>query len=281
MKQLIITADDYGMSLAVNQAIQEGIDNGIITSTNVMMNMPFCDDTHRILAKKASIGLHWNLTCGKSILSYNAIPSLVNKDGDFYSISDFRRLYKSGMISNADIEKELIAQYERFHDVWGEPDYWNSHENVHLGLKIHKVFLRIAAQVKINKMRSHDRIYVPSKSGQTSSSIIWILMEPIKKIIFTYWKKESKKMGILSPDGKICCLDEKDAHDLRYIISNIRWKHNQIAEFTIHPATQIDSPFFGGMTENRIIEYKMTIDPEIRQMIEYNDISLASFDAVK
>ena len=40
MKKLIITADDYGMSRAVNDAIDAGVDAGLITSTNAMTNMP-------------------------------------------------------------------------------------------------------------------------------------------------------------------------------------------------------------------------------------------------
>lgn len=40
MKQLIITADDYGMSRAVNDAIEAGMAAGLITTTNVMTNMP-------------------------------------------------------------------------------------------------------------------------------------------------------------------------------------------------------------------------------------------------
>ena len=41
MKKVIITADDYGMSNAVNRAIDAGAEIGLITSTNVMTNMPF------------------------------------------------------------------------------------------------------------------------------------------------------------------------------------------------------------------------------------------------
>lgn len=280
MKQLIITADDYGMSLAVNQAIQEGIDNGVITSTNVMMNMPFCDDIDRIKTKGASIGLHWNLTCGKPVLLPHEIPTLVDSEGSFHSISEFRNLYKSGKINNSDIKDELIAQYNKYHDIWGEPDYWNSHENVHLWPKTYEIFLQTAAKLSISKMRSHDRIYVPAKSGGGSSSLSWKIMEPIKKLIFSFWKKEASKLGILSPDGKICCLDEKDIHDFAYILNNIQWKQNKTAEFTIHPATKCDSPFFGNMVDNRMIEYKMVIDPDVHRLCETANIQIVGFDAV-
>ena len=39
MQKIIITADDYGMCDAVDKAIEAGIENGIITTTNVMLNM--------------------------------------------------------------------------------------------------------------------------------------------------------------------------------------------------------------------------------------------------
>ena len=39
MQKLIITADDYGMCDIVDAAIDAGIENGIITTTNVMLNM--------------------------------------------------------------------------------------------------------------------------------------------------------------------------------------------------------------------------------------------------
>ena len=281
MKQLIITADDYGMSPAVNKAIQEGIENGIITSTNVMMNMPLCDETERIINKGASIGLHWNLTCGKPVLPPEQVPSIVDGNGDFYSISEFRRLYKSGSIKEKDVEKELKAQYRKYQQIWGEPEYWNSHENVHLWLKTFQVFLRTASELNIRKMRSHDRIYVPAKSGKATSSLVWRMLEPAKKAVFAYWRKEAEKNGIASPDGKVCCLDENDIHDLEYILKHIQWNKAESAEFTIHPAVECDSPFFGNMTENRLTEYRMVIDPGIHNVIRESKTILANFDCVK
>ena len=39
MQKLIVTADDYGMCQPVDDAIDAGIENGMITTTNVMTNM--------------------------------------------------------------------------------------------------------------------------------------------------------------------------------------------------------------------------------------------------
>ncbi len=42
--KLIINADDYGMSDTVNDAIIKGYQNGILSSTCIMANMPAFDD---------------------------------------------------------------------------------------------------------------------------------------------------------------------------------------------------------------------------------------------
>ena len=39
MRKLIITADDYGMCQIVNDAIDDCIEAGLVTSTNVLVNM--------------------------------------------------------------------------------------------------------------------------------------------------------------------------------------------------------------------------------------------------
>jgi predicted glycoside hydrolase/deacetylase ChbG (UPF0249 family) len=50
--KLIITADDYGMSPAVNNAIEAGIEAGLITSTNVMTNMDYYKDAINLKKKQ-------------------------------------------------------------------------------------------------------------------------------------------------------------------------------------------------------------------------------------
>lgn len=64
MKQLIITADDYGMSRAVNDAIEAGMAAGLITTTNVMTNMPLYKEAKTLKDKfpNVSVGVHWTLS---------------------------------------------------------------------------------------------------------------------------------------------------------------------------------------------------------------------------
>ena len=71
-----------------------------------------------------------------------------------------------------------------------------------------------------------------------------------------FWQKKSKKMGIDSPDGILVRTNEADKLDLPYLLKNIKWKNNSIAELIIHPSVTPDCEYFGGITEGRVKEYK-------------------------
>lgn len=277
MKKLIITADDYGLSRAVNRAIDEGISTGVITSTNVMVNMPFFEEAVRLRDTKASVGIHWNLTCGKPILGRSDIPTLVAPNGEFYPYPEFRKRYRKKMISDKDIQKELVAQYKRFRKLLGEPDYWNTHENVHVDFKIYKLFVKMAIKLEIYKMRSHQRIYVDPKEGRGSYSKIWIMIEPIKAKMLDVWQSNAHKLGAISPDGRICCLNDEDSHDIEYVFHHIKWNSKNIGEIAVHPAIACDSAYFGSMIDNRLIEYQIVTDKHVLDIAKEAKIELVSF----
>ena len=153
MKKLIITADDYGMSRAVNDAIDAGIEAGLITSTNVMTNMPLYKEALKLKdLEGVSVGIHWVLACGRPVLPAAEVPTLVQENGEFYPYPVFRERLRKRLISFTDIKKELLAQYKLYYDLMGQPDYWNTHENTHVEFGIYGLFVDTAAELGINKM---------------------------------------------------------------------------------------------------------------------------------
>ena len=124
MQKIIVTADDYGMCNEVDRAIEAGIENGFITSTNVMLNMEtyFHAADLRVKYPNLSIGIHWNVTTGKPLSDPKTIPSLVDDNGMFWPISVFKKRYRKGKISPIDLEKELEKQYSLFEKVCGNAD---------------------------------------------------------------------------------------------------------------------------------------------------------------
>lgn len=278
MKKLIITADDYGMSIAVNRAIDAGIEAGLITSTNVMMNMPFHKEALKLKSyENVSVGIHFTLSCGAPVSSANDVPSLVNENGEFYKYPVFRERYRKHLIKDEDIIKELSAQYDMYVELLGAPDYWNTHQNVHVDFRIYKLFVDFARSKGINKMRSHQRIYVPGSKKGNKRSLKWRILEPIKSRMLNKWQKNAHKKGIASPDGLICCLNKEDINNPGYLFANINWKKNTVGEYVIHPATENDSPYFGKIVEQRIKEYEMFTSSETKEFIKSAGIELSVY----
>ena len=278
MKKLIVTADDYGMSSAVNRAIDAGAKIGLITSTNVMTNMDYYREAVKLKElENFSLGIHFTLSVGKPVCDACDVPTLVGEDGYFHTASNFKKLYRKGKISNDEIVKELKAQYKRYEELLGTPDYWNTHQNVHVDFKIFKLFVDTACELGIGRMRTHKRIYVTPSVKANKRSLIWRITEPIKSRMLNSWQKNARKKGISSPDGIIVALNKTDSKNPEYFFSNINWEDNSIGEFVIHPATEKDSPYFGKMVESRIEEYRLFSNPETKKIIESTGLKLSNF----
>lgn len=277
MKKLIITADDYGMSEGVNQAIDKGIEAGLITSTNVMVNMPFYKDAIHLKGKGVSIGLHWVLASGKPTLPAEEIPTLVSPNREFYPYKKFRERLRKKQISFVDIKKELISQYNLYFELMGQPDYWNTHQNTHVDFGIYSLFVNTAAELGITKMRSHQRIYVKQSDNSQKHSLKWRILEPIKSKMLDCWQNNAHKKGISSPHGLIVCLNDSDKNNLEHLFASISWKTKSIGEYVIHPASKNDSHYFGNIVEQRIKEYELFTSAKTKEIIEKANIELSTF----
>jgi predicted glycoside hydrolase/deacetylase ChbG (UPF0249 family) len=84
-RRLIVNADDYGRTPGVSQGILATHEEGIVTSTTVMINQPQIATHLReaLACPKLGVGLHLVFTAGRPVLGAGAIPDLVRKDGQF------------------------------------------------------------------------------------------------------------------------------------------------------------------------------------------------------
>ena len=85
LKRLIVTADDFGSSLAANEAIEIAHREGILTTTCLMVGAPMAKDAIKRAKKLPTlkIGLHIVVSRGYSVLSQKKVPALVDKDNQF------------------------------------------------------------------------------------------------------------------------------------------------------------------------------------------------------
>src|SRR5262249_25034335 len=85
VKQLVITADDFGAAPEVNEAVEIAHRDGILTATSLMVSAPAADDAVARARRLPflRVGLHLVLVEGRPALPASEIPDLVAGDGTF------------------------------------------------------------------------------------------------------------------------------------------------------------------------------------------------------
>ena len=115
---LIIRTDDAGMSHSVNVALEKLIKSGLPVSVSVMFPTPWFQETVEILKRhpETSVGIHltlnseWRNYQWGPVLGRNAVPTLVDSNGYFFSSSEALHRNHPDL---KEVERELRAQIER------------------------------------------------------------------------------------------------------------------------------------------------------------------------
>src|SRR5271168_3188458 len=87
MKRVILTADDFGLSEAVNEGIERAHRDGVLTSASLMVAGPAAADAVRRARALPGlrVGLHLVVIEGPAVLPPAEIPDLVDPAGRFPS----------------------------------------------------------------------------------------------------------------------------------------------------------------------------------------------------
>jgi predicted glycoside hydrolase/deacetylase ChbG (UPF0249 family) len=282
--RLIITADDYGLCDSVNEAIEECLSAGSVRATCVMANMPAyrAAESLRRTFPQCSLGIHWNVTQGKPVLSCERVPSLVNGNGSFCELSELRRRWLSRRVKLNELQAELRAQFDRLVEIMGPPDFWNTHHNSHVFPGLFQTFANLGRELKIPAMRCHCRITIP----QGVSEIRYHLTHPqywLKGQVIVWWSSQAERSGTLMPDARIYTPGYRQSDVMvKEVISRLHWSRIKTAvEIVIHPATAIDRDLFGSMTESRLLEYRTFRNPAFAEDLRRQGVEPVGFEALR
>ena len=156
MRQLVVNADDFGLSPLVDDGIAEAVEAGVVTSVSVMVNTPGFDDAMRrapALVARASIGLHFNLTTGAPVSPAADVPSLVDRAGRFLALGALVRRAVSGRLRPDDVRREADAQLARLRSGGVAPTHADSHRHVHALAAVRGALAAAAASAGVPAVR--------------------------------------------------------------------------------------------------------------------------------
>ncbi len=130
--RIIINADDFGRSEAVNDAIIMCLEEGLISSATIMANGEGWQAACRATAQfpTASFGVHLNLTDYRPVSDATGLDRYLGSDGEF----DGRFRHQARMSDSESIAMEWSAQIQRVLDAGVKVSHLDSHHHAHTGL---------------------------------------------------------------------------------------------------------------------------------------------------
>lgn len=154
--QLIVNADDFGISEAVNHGIAEAHDRGIVTSTSLMATGDAFE--HAVaLARgrpRLAVGVHLVLTEHRPLLGAAVVPTLVGPSGTF--LPHLKQLLGPLLrrrVALAEVRSELEAQIRRVRDAGVAIGHLDGHQHVHVVPGVARVVVELAAAYGISAVR--------------------------------------------------------------------------------------------------------------------------------
>lgn len=271
MKKLIVNADDFGMDEAVERAIVELHQAGIVTSTSCMTNMPAWPQAAAYLRAHPDLGagVHLVMNAGRPVLPAQQVPALLDAEGRFLDDGRILRSLRPG--TTAQLHAEFRAQIERFLvDVGRPPDHLDNHcaisyvrpDRFRVTLDLARAYdLPIRAPFGDDLEEQVERL--AAHNGLPTWLVRWQGAR---------YRRQVDGAGIPRPNTFIQHFSMPGNRTPEYLLSVLDGlREGWISELLVHPG--YDGDWRQG-------DLEALCDPRVRQRLAAPDIELVSFAAV-
>ena len=132
---LVITADDFGLSRAVNAAVVRAHREGVLTAASLMVAEDAAAEAVAVARQlpSLSVGLHLVLADGRPALPPGEIPHLVGPDRRLEADPARAGLrWAASAAARRELAREIAAQFERFAATGLPLSHVDGHHHLHL-----------------------------------------------------------------------------------------------------------------------------------------------------
>ena len=156
MKRVVFSADDFGLSIGVNEAVEQAHRDGILDQASLMVAGPAAADAVRRARAMPSlrVGLHLVVIEGPAALSPSEIPALVDGSGQFPADQarlGFRYFFRPEV--RRQLAHEIRAQFSAFAATGLELDHANAHKHMHLHPTVGRMMIEIGQEFGLRSVR--------------------------------------------------------------------------------------------------------------------------------
>ncbi len=280
MKRLIVTGDDFGLALPVNEAIEEAHLKGILTTASLMVGAAAAEDAVSRAKRCPSlkVGLHLVLVEGRPIMQPQAVPDLVDRQGEFSS-----HLVRAGvkfffrLAVRQQLALEIRAQFEAFQKTGLSLDHVNGHNHMHLHPTVLSLILKIGRDFGLKAIRvpyeSPWLAWRVSRKGFAGKLAFSLVLGPWLGLL--RWRI---RRANLRSNEFIFGLHESGAMRLEVVLRMLEQLPNGVTEIYFHPATRRCPEIDRTMSEyQHEAELEALMSPAVKDVLLSSQIQRIAF----
>jgi hopanoid biosynthesis associated protein HpnK len=282
-RRLIVNADDFGISEEVNEAVVRAFNEGVLTSTSLMVTGVAFEHAVRLAKENPglAVGIHLVTVVGRSVLPHSQIPTLVDEAGNFSNNPTAAGLkYFFAPRARQELRKELAAQFDKFRSTGLEL----SHIDGHLHLHVHPVIFNAALELGAKYGVSCMRVPVEERRLALVFDRANVLQKTIYTLLFgglaTYMKKKLTARGFACAErvyGNLQSGRMSESYFL-YALDNLTADTNEIY---FHPAVYADDRLLSNGEAQCLIEFEALTSKKVKERIQQLDLRLTNYFGIE
>lgn len=239
LKKLIVTADDFGLSLPVNEAVEQAHLGGILTAASLMVGEAAAADAVARARRLPGlgVGLHVAVTRARPVSPPEVIPDLVDGAGLLrgdLAGAGFRFFFLPRV--RRQLAAEIRAQFEAFAATGLALDHVNAHNHLHLHPTVLGLILGIGAEHGLKAVRVPYEPYGEARRLFGDHGLARL----VNGLFFGPWtglmRRRLKRAGIHCTD-RLFGLADSGRMDARRLAAVVTGLPAGSTEIFCHPAT--------------------------------------------
>ncbi|WP_336488559.1 hopanoid biosynthesis-associated protein HpnK [Methylobacterium nigriterrae] len=236
MKRLVVTADDFGLSLEVNEAVEQAHRDGILTAASLMVSAPAAADAVARARRLPGlrVGLHLVLVEAWPTLPAAELPDLTDAQG--LMRRDMGRLGLDLALkasARRQLAAEIAAQFEAYRATGLPLDHVNAHKHFHVHPLIAGAVLRIGRDFGMRAIRVPRETRAVLRTAEPGS-------DPRPALDIAPWAAllavRARQAGLLIPDRTLG-LAWSGAMTSKRVAGLLAHLPDGLTELYTHPAT--------------------------------------------
>jgi len=273
VKRLIVTSDDFGAAIAVNEAVEQAHRNGILTAASLMVSGEAAADAvaRARTMPKLGVGLHVVLVEGRPTLPPEQVSALVDTTGHFRT-----DMVRAGItifanpVARRQLLAEVEAQFAAFAATGLPLDHVNAHKHFHLHPTIASAILAAGRRYGMKSVRAPIEprgvlARVEPEIGGVDVAKLWAQLV----------RRRMRAAGMSVPD-QVFGLAWSGAMDAARVRGLIEHLPDGLTEIYTHPATDDHYPTHAPGYAYRA-ELTALTDPLAREAVLRDSIALGRF----